>query len=66
MEDEKPPERYRRLMRELDEARRLADDRLPAGEENRRVSELDRTWWAMTDDEQDEYELEQRKGKVEG
>lgn len=54
--DEKPPERYRRLMVELLMARDQADGRLSPVEEARRADELNRVWWTMTDREQNEYE----------
>jgi len=54
--DEKPPERYRRLILELEVARRQAGGELSQAEEARRADELDQLWWSMSDAEQTEYE----------
>lgn len=70
--DEKPPELYRRLFIELELARRAAGGQLSPVEEARRVDELDRAWWCMTNAEQDDYERSigriiakvWRKGKI--
>ena len=54
--DERPSERYRRLMVELLVARQAAGGKLAPEEEARRADELDRIWWSMTDADQDDYE----------
>ena len=48
--------RYAELMIELLLERELAGGALSEDEESRRVEELDRCWWAMTNEEQAEYE----------
>lgn len=48
--------RYAELMLELLLERELAGGELPEAEESRRVAELDRCWWAMTNEEQADYE----------
>lgn len=55
--DENPLRRYRRLLVSLEMSRRAAAGGvLTAAEEARRVDEIERVWWAMTDAERDEYE----------
>lgn len=57
--DEKPVDRYHRLLVELEvdrAQRRAAGGVLGPAEEARRKDALDRVWWAMTDDERDDYE----------
>lgn len=50
-------DRYIELVTELLFRRALADDKLPEEDEARYVDELDRCWWAMSRQEQDEVEL---------
>lgn len=56
--DEKPVDRYHRLLVELEierAKRRAAGGSLSAAEEARRADALDRVWWSMTDEERDAY-----------
>ncbi|HEX3594558.1 MAG TPA: hypothetical protein VHU80_05635 [Polyangiaceae bacterium] len=50
------PKQYREILTTLLLERELAGGSLSDDDESRYVEQLDRLWWAMTDDEQNEME----------
>lgn len=54
--DEKPPDRFRRLIVQLEMAKQELGEGLTPAELARRTDEINRVWWTMTDAEQTDYE----------